>query len=488
MWSVPPRFRLLSAAIIAAVAVLPACSLGPDAYEDYHPVVAGQYYPASPTELRETVDRLLDDVSRQREPIQSHIVGLIAPHAAYEYSGKIAAHAYSQIRNKGYRTVIVMGVAHNLTFNGVATIPKGRWETPIGSVSIDSDATSVLMSTQIVTSVPAAFKSDHTIETQVPFLQRSLQDFKIVPLLIGKLNDRQELALTDAILRIIEASPRNVLVIASTDLSHYLPDDVANIKDMTAITSIKDMNLEKLVEDLQNKSCEMCSAQAVTTLMRVAQQMSAKSKILARGNLGDVTHRRQSVVGYMSAAFFVPENVFLLNKQQKKELLALARRSLKDYVNLGIKPDAAVQDSRFNEKTGVFITLKRGEVMRGCRGTTKPVTSLASGVIDMTASSARDPRFQPVQQSELGDIKIEISILGSLKKIDSINEIEVGKHGIYLCVDEACAVYLPQIATENNWDREELLRQVSRKAGLPPESWKHHDAQIFIFTAQVFSE
>jgi hypothetical protein len=451
------------------------------------PVFAGSFYPADKATLSGLIDGYLKEVEPKSTKITGHVFGVIAPHAGYEYSGKVAAYAYAQVKGKGYKTVIIIGSSHRVPFRGIAIHPTGSWETPLGIVPVDQEMAQTLMKEcKIIRPFPAAFEQEHSLEVQVPFLQKTLAGFKIVPIVTGSMdkNDYREFA--DTLANIIKNDQRKVLIVASSDMSHFHSYDAANKMDNLTLKDIAELNVDGLHQHLQKGDCELCGAQGVLSLMMLAKHMNGKATILNYANSGDVTKDRARVVGYSSAAFTTQQE---LSRKEQKILLAMTRKALEEYVRNGIMPSTDVKEMKLLEKRGAFVTLTKNGSLRGCIGYIQPVAPLYKTVSDMAiAASTRDPRFPPVTQRELKDIHIEISVLSPLKLIVDTNEIEVGRHGLYMTRGNNSGLLLPQVATQQGWNREEFLSQTCVKAGLPTQAWKDRGTQIYTFSAQIFSE
>lgn len=223
--------------------------------------------------------------------------------------------------------------------------------------------------------------------------------------------------------------------------------------------------------------------------MMLAKQMDGKPTVLNYANSGDVTKNMSRVVGYGSIAFSRSQPDRSLSRKEQEMLLVIARKNLEEYVTNGNVHKADVKEPILLEKRGAFVTLTKNSSLRGCIGYIQPATPLHKTISDMArAASTRDPRFPPVSRKELKDIRIEISVLSPLRLVSDTNEIEIGKHGLYMIRGNNAGLLLPQVATENKWNREEFLRQTCVKAGLPAQAWKDKATQIYTFTAQIFSE
>lgn len=178
----------------------------------------------------------------------------------------------------------------------------------------------------------------------------------------------------------------------------------------------------------------------------------------------------------------------LLTRTEQQQLLQIARDTITNYVTKGIIPEALAGSDGLNIQSGCFVTIKQKGRLRGCIGNFVSDQPLFRLVQEMSVSAAtRDPRFYPMKPGDLSDFEIDISVLSPLVKASSIDEIEVGKHGIYIVKGSSRGVLLPQVATDYGWDRDEFLRQTCHKAGLPENAWQG-ECDIYIFSAQVFGE
>ena len=175
--------------------------------------------------------------------------------------------------------------------------------------------------------------------------------------------------------------------------------------------------------------------------------------------------------------------------QQKKKLLALARRTIEEGALGKKKPKVGPEDTQLAVPAGAFVSLHKRGGLRGCIGRFEADSPLYQTVVDMAwAASKNDPRFNEVEKEELSDIDIELSVLSPLRKISNVKEIEVGRHGIYIIRGGRRGTLLPQVALEQGWNREAFLRHTCMKAGLPPDAYKDEGTEIYIYDAQVFGE
>lgn len=461
--------------------------------------LAGTWYPGNPERLKAEILRFLGQVPREK--VEGKLVALISPHAGIVYSGQVAAFGYRLIEGEKFDSVIVIGPSHRFRFRGVSVYDRGGFETPLGLAPVDTELAGKIMARdKAIAFRPEAFVQENSIEIQIPFLQTVLGQFKFVPIAMGTQDKATCRMLAEAILQSV--GERKVLIVASTDLSHYYRYERATAMDTELIDKIARMDVDAFLDALESGRGEACGGGAVAVAMMVGMnQGPVKAKILKYANSGDVTGDKSGVVGYLSCALYLPagrekeereprSGVNLgLSAEEKKALLGVARRSIEARLNGKDLPPAEIDTERFREKRGAFVTLKKNARLRGCIGFIEGRKPLLRTVQEMAQAAAfEDPRFYPVTEEELKDLDIEISVLTPLRRIRDVNEIEVGKHGIYIVKGYRSGLLLPQVATEYGWDRITFLNETCRKAGLKPEDWKEKDTDIFIFSADIFGE
>jgi hypothetical protein len=455
------------------------------------PVVAGSFYPAEAVILARQVDKYLED-ARPRQ-IDGEIVALISPHAGYEYSGPVAAYGYKAVSGRKYDTVVIIAPSHRLIFDGATVLEKDGYETPLGTVPIDVDFVKKLMRAEKVTVVskPQAFDDEHSLEVQIPFLQRSLKDFKLVPVIIGRPDYNTCIGLTRGLVKVIKASGKSVLIVASTDLSHYYKYEDAVVKDQATISEIMNYDPRRFAGKIGERECELCGSAPVIVAMMAGRELGAeKICVLKYANSGDTAGDKSRVVGYGSIVIYKAEEAKMLTSAQKKELLGIARKTIESCVKGGKAPVLKTDDPALAKEEGAFVTIHKDGELRGCIGNIIGRQPLYLTVRDMAIeSSTADPRFTPVGPGELKDIKIEISVLSEPRRVGSAEEIRMGEHGVIVKSGYRSGVFLPQVATETGWSREEFLSNLcEHKAGLPADAWKDKKTELYVFTAQVFSE
>ncbi len=475
--------------------------------------VAGGFYPGDKATLEKYVDTLL----RQAGPpeIKEPIRAIMVPHAGYVYSGPVAAYAYKELEGRDIRTVVLLCNSHRNFLDGIAVYGKGSFETPLGRVPIDEEKTAKLLaSSPKIMERPDIHEGDHVLEVQLPFLQRVLKNFKIVPLLFGSDDPALSKILADALEAILNDK---TLLIASTDMSHYPPYENATTADRKTLQAIQTGQTDALDAMLKQHASErvpnaetfLCGVSGVRTVLLLTQALGPTTPVyLKYANSGDTSGDKSRVVGYGAVAFVAKqsampaapspateENKSTTDEQgmtpgEKEELLKSARATVESYVQTRKVPEFFPTSLTLKQPLGAFVTLEKNGQLRGCIGRFDPSGPLYLIVQQMAISAAsQDPRFKPVNANELGQLEYEISALSPLRKVETVNEIEFGKHGVQVSKGFHHGVFLPQVATETGWNKEEFLGELcSQKAGLPRDCWKDPDVDLQVFTAEVFSE
>jgi len=447
---------------------------------------AGSFYTADPARLAAEIESYLA-AAAQAAPPSGKILALIVPHAGYVYSGRTAAAAYALVRDRAIGTVVIIGPSHRAAFEGCSIWPDGGFETPLGVVRVDSGLAKEIAKASGFRFRPEAFAEEHSVEVQVPFVQKALPGAAIVPIVMG----RQ----TSATIRTLAAAlgktclSKNVLIVASTDLSHFLPKPEAQATDAATAALIRAVDTEGIIRKTEAAENIMCGGGPVAAALLLAGKAGqARVEVLART---DSSGFGGPVVGYLAAVVLSGPGeggAYSLTPEEKAELLRMARASVTAFVERRAAIEDASGKEKFLEPRGVFVTLTKGGDLRGCIGFIEPVAPLGQAVIRAAVYAAtEDPRFPPVRPAELKDLKFEISVLTPVREISDPREVTVGRHGLIIARDGLKGVLLPQVPVENKWDRETFLEQASLKAGLPPDAWRL-GAKLYVFEAIVFRE
>lgn len=447
-------------------------------------LLAGTWYHEDPEQLSRHIDYFLQNVELDSLPT-GEVSAIIVPHAGYVYSGQVAAYAYKLVQGKGFDTAVILSPSHRYGFEGCSIYPAGGYETPLGTAEVDETLSKQISKATGFTYIARAHREEHAVEIQVPFIQKVLPQAKIVPIVMGYPRKNTIMTLANGLKKVLTG--KKTLIIASTDLSHFLPKKDAHTTDQKTIAQIKGFEIDALIKKCERGDNIMCGGGPVTTTLLYVQN-KATVEILKYADSSLVTRDEESVVGYAAAALVAnsPPKEFHLTKEEKKELLQLARSAIELFVRENKIPKYKTENTKFIEKKGAFVTLKKQGELRGCIGFIEPLLPLYQCIVQTAIYAAcRDTRFLPVCQDELGDLEIEISVLSPLRKINNPKLVRIGKHGLVIAKDGKKGLLLPQVPVENHWDQQTFLERTCIKAGLPKDAWKN-GADIFVFEALVF--
>jgi MEMO1 family protein len=455
--------------------------------------VAGSFYTDNKSKLQTQIKTHLKNAKTFE---QQNISALIVPHAGYVFSANVASTAYKTL-NKRYKNIFLIGSSHYVSFNGASIYNIGDYKTPLGNVRVNKAlASKLIQDSKYFTFNPDAHKKEHTIEVQLPFLQTIYgDDINIIPIIIATSNIKTIKSIAKSLSPYF--NDENLFII-STDLSHYPTFENANIVDKNILDSLTKNSPQKFVETIaKNEDAKIdaletsaCGWSSLLTLLYMTQDKLYKYETLeyknsAHSKYGD----KKRVVGYGAMRVYKSDE-FFLTSQEKQELLNIASLSL--YQAIKNKKRLVIDESKISPKLkeplGAFVTLHKNKILRGCIGTFEPDKPLYKVIVDMTIASAlNDNRFKEVSPDELKNIDIEISVLTPRKKIFLLDEIVIGKYGIYIKKGSKNGIYLPHVVTQMKWSTEEFVGNCSdEKVGIGYNGYK--DAELFIYEAIVFDK
>lgn len=480
--------------------------------------LAGRWFSTNPSELSQQIDNLLEKapITRFNNPII-----IIVPHAGYIYSGKTAAAAYRIVGQKGKSSlktslIVIIGPSHFSSFSGCALIDADYYETPLGKIKINQEIAEKLAGDQNFNKNPLAFELEHSIEIQLPFLQRIFGsrlagDIRILPVLVG---DMDGASIQKSARRLAEVTAsHNPLFIISSDFTHYGPNfgyepfgrsggqgTLAKIRDLDngAINAIEKKDLEAFTAYIAKTGATICGRNPIRMALalpvagyevkRIAYDTSGN---ITGDNVNSVSYAAIAISGRIQAPAFGEEKTPLLGKNEREFLLKAARDNIASWVNKrrGVRFFPTDVPAPLLEKRGVFITLKKKGELRGCIGYPLGIKSIIESVLECSYHAAfRDPRFEPITADELPAITIEISVLTEPALVKNVAEIQVGRDGLIIEQGYSRGLLLPQVPIEQGWDRKTFLEQTCIKAGLPPGAWRESSTKIYRFQAFVFGE
>jgi AmmeMemoRadiSam system protein B/AmmeMemoRadiSam system protein A len=501
--------RAFLAAILAVVSVTAGAATRP-------PAVAGAFYTDDPIELRAEVERMLE-----LPPTPGGVRAVVVPHAGYFFSGAVAGKAFATLDAKGLRRVILLGPSHHRAYAGGALPARNidSFTTPLGEVKLDVAAVESLRKISDFNGPAAAHGPEHCLEVELPFLQVLAPDAVIVPILVGNETDtvlarRMAKALTPLL-------DEGTVVVVSSDFTHHgdnyrwtpfwepeLGAKLVHLGEVTAgrLAAIDPTGFTHQVEVSGDTVCGVRPSMVMAELL--AHAFSGGGEVLAVTTSGHRAGSWQNSVTYVAVAFRgswtgwkAPERASPLGRltsAQGAETVALARAALESYLvhdgSLAEWYAGAKERQAMRSKAGAFVTLNHkgfeaGDPgrLRACMGVIEAKQPLSEAVVQAAVWAAQDPRFPRLKASELAGLEVEVSVLSPASPVAGPSAIEVGQHGVILEKGSHRALFLPQVAPEQGWDRKTMLEHLAQKAGLPANGWRS-GASFEVFTAQVFAE
>ena len=454
--------------------------------------VAGSFYSGDANELSSDVTIAL---SKAKNYPEVDVNAIITPHAGYVFSADVAANAYKTLHKK-YKNIFLLGSSHHVNFDGVSLYNQGNYKTPLGEVEVNTEIVDKLIGeNDFISYKEEAHSKEHTLEVQLPFLQTIYKnDLRIVPIIMAT----SELATIQKLSHALKPyfNDENLFVI-STDLSHYPSYEDAKRLDANILNALSTNStqtlINALIENADSKSLNLqtsaCGWSSLLTLLYLTQDQAYTYELLDYKNSGDSRYgEKDRVVGYGAMRIYKESQEFTLSTQEKEKLKEIAKAALYEAVvhEQRLQVDPKELSKNLLKPLGAFVTLNLHSHLRGCIGRFEPTDPLYKTVIEMAISASRhDNRFQPVQADELADIEIEISVLTPRKRVDSLDEVVVGRDGIYVEYGAKNGTYLPKVATDLGWNKEQFFQSCCQeKANIEKEYCK--DAKLYTYQAIVF--
>lgn len=473
--------------------------------------IAGSWYPGNAAALRNTILGALARVPGASEETPPNV--LVLPHAGYAYSLPTAAHGIKLIQNAPFTRVVLLAPSHRVWLRNEVVAPAAAGvSTPLGQVAIDRQAIETLAQTMPLACNDAVHAAEHSTQILYPLLQVALENFKLVPLIVGELNRATLERAAAALARLMDSQ---TLLVVSSDFTHYgvdfeyapFGDDAmerVRQVDMGACDLIRKQDLDGFLEYVQRERTTICGRHPLALMLQLLPPRTRIER-LHYATSSDDSGDQSRFVCYLSMAGWAewPASSVeptaaaygdYLTADEKRALLQMARKSIRHVLDTRkpLPPDAFAPEATesLRRPSGCFVTLKlkpRDE-LRGCIGEIEARRPLYQAVTALAVQSAfADPRFYPLRADEYEAITIEISVLTPRRAVDSWREIEIGRHGMTLEKRGHAAVFLPQVAPEQGWTLEETLTHLAFKAGLGSDDWKS-GASFTVFEAIVFGE
>ena len=433
-----------------------------------NPVVSGQFYPESPSQLKAVIAGMVDE-----KAVKEEVIGLISPHAGYIYSGSVTGAVISRIKFKD--TFIIMGPNHTGRGKPLSIMTEGVWKTPLGEVEIDSElGKQILATSSHLEEDSVAHQYEHSIEVQLPFLQYFKKDIKIVPIILAYSSGAIYKEVGKELARAIKDLNREVVIIASSDMTHYEPQESARKKDNKAIEAMLDLDEDELLKRVSELNISMCGYAPAVSLISAAKELGAVGAELVKYQTsGDTTGDYSTVVGYAG---------IVIKGTEISPLARLAKETVETYIKEGKAPRPEELTPEMKQRAGVFVSIHKLGGLRGCIGTFEPARSnVAEEIIANAISSAtRDPRFPAVTPGELGDLSYSVDVLTAPEPVESQDQLDPKKYGVIVESGFRRGLLLPDLEGVDSVDSQiDICRQ---KAGIAP----HEPIKLYRFEVKRY--
>lgn len=421
-----------------------------------NPYVAGYFYPGSDSELRATIAKYVD-----KDAPKDEAVGLLMPHAGYQYSGGVAGATISRIRFKD--TFIIIGPSHSGMGKPFSVMVEGTWKMPMGEVEVDSElARKIVAVSEYAEEDVRAHLEEHAVEVQVPFLQYLKSDVRIVPVILAGAPTETYREIGGAIARSIKELKREAVILASGDMTHHEPQASAQEKDMKAVEAMLALDEDELTRRYHDLRISMCAHGPVVTLISAAKELGVTgAELIKYQTSGDATGDYMEVVGYAGVIF---------KKAGQHPLAALARETVETYVKEGEKPPPPKDlTPEMKETAGVFVSIHKLGALRGCIGTFEPQEKNVAGEIitNAVSSATRDPRFPPIAPEELKDLDYSVDVLTKPEPIEDASQLDPRKYGVIVEAGWRRGLLLPDLEGVDTAEYQiDICRQ---KGGINPD-------------------
>lgn len=458
--------------------------------------VAGSFYPGDKSTLQKQVAQLLNQA--EKRDVGGTIIGLVVPHAGYVYSAATAARGFKQVEGMQPELVVVLAPSHRDPFDGATVYSGDGYETPLGRCYIDKNvAESLVIASKFVVFSEQGHRAEHSLEVELPFIKTLFPDARILPIVVGRVDWDMCRDIGAALAQSVAG--KKVLLVASSDLYHGESyEDCKRISSRT-LDALAHLDPQAFFAGLRKGEYSACGGAPAAIMEVAAKNLGAnRGQVLYQTNSADVTGRNDSyVVGYGTVVIYqaaegksTKQEFPPLPPDVQKEIIKIARAAIEGY----FEGKRVLYPEKYSpllaEKRGVFVTLTRDGRLRGCIGHHLGDKPLYQLVPEMACAAAfSDPRFPPLERDELKRTKIKVSVyLTNVYPIASLDEFELGVHGIIMQKDGRAATFLPEVPIEAGWKTvEEEMRNLCYKAGLELDAWKN-GASFWVYKTQVFDE
>lgn len=465
------------------------------------PMFSGSFYPSNPDTLKKMINQYLE-LEKPPKYGEIDIFGMAVPHAGYVYSGLVAGRAYKELIGRKYDAIVIIAPSHRESFYGASVFSGDAYVTPLGNVHIDKELSKLI--SNFDNDILLSFKghrwdsdyAEHSLEVQLPFLQIVQPSTPIVAVVMGSQDFLTQDKLMKSIVNAVNKSGKKCLIIASTDLSHFHDAETAESIDKPLVRTFARYDYFAMQNLFSDNTFQACGAGPLTTMMMTSEQLGANQAIpiiyLHSGNTEAGSSRQDRVVGYFSGITAKGQTMSLpvLNKTDKEKLIEQSKKGVYDAINnIDDEQINTIIPLRLSNPNPTFVTLKKKNQLRACMGHTYARVPLLMEVYNSAKLAAQnDYRFGPITNDELEELEFEITVLSRFIRVLNLNDIKIGRDGLYIRLGKSHGLLLPQVAAERNWDTATFLEHLSEKAGLHKNSYMHSNAEIFRFEAVIIHE
>ena len=462
---------------------------------------AGSWYPGSRRALEEMLEELFAKSEERTGPAEDPgATAFVVPHAGLAYSGQTAAAVYRRLAYLRPETVVILGFAHRGAPAGVWLPEVESYGTPLGEVAVDRARLARLAEAGAFRTAPESALCDHSIEIQLPLLQKACPRARVVPVYVSATDTGTRRRAAEALAGL--AGPGTVFL-ASSDFTHfgdsfgYKPFPVDSrtpmrlrLLDEEFIEAAGSIDPEFLLETLRSQSATVCGREPIALMLEMLRQLPEGDDYFQRTldymTSGDLTGDYSHCVSYAALGYY-PWSALQLGEEDARLLLESAKATLRHYQQTGeakpVPPGKITPGLR--QAAGAFVTLHKNGALRGCVGRVTATDPLAQVVPEMTLAAAlEDTRFEPLRPEETG-IELEVSVLSPMKRLPDRSRFRVGIDGGYLKARGTSGLLLPQVAEGRNWTAGDFLSALARKAGLTPDVYADPEARLYVFRAQI---
>ena len=467
----------------------------------HHTPYAGSWYPGSRRELEEMLGELFaKSAERTGSANDTGATAFVVPHAGLTYSGQTAAAVYRRLAHMRPETVVILGFAHRGAPAGVWLPEVESYGTPLGEVAVDGAKLRRLADSGAFRTAPESALCDHSIEIQLPLLQKASPQARVVPVYVSATDAGTRRRAAEALAGL--AGPGTVFL-ASSDFTHfgdsfgYKPFPVDSrtpmrlrLLDEEFIEAAGSIDPEFLLETLRSQSATVCGREPIALMLEMLRRLPEGDDYFQRTldymTSGDLTGDYSHCVSYAALGYY-PWSALQLSDEDAQLLLDSALATLRHYQQTGeAKPIPPERTTPALERSaGAFVTLHKNGALRGCVGRVTASEPLAQVVPEMTLAAAlEDTRFEPLRPDEKG-IELEISVLSPMKRLPEPSRFRVGIDGGYLKAGAMSGLLLPQVAEGRNWTAGDFLSALARKAGVSPDVYARPETRLYVFRAQI---